>query len=107
MNAWASTHYILNQNFNSRPDVWGKAVDGVTYTLSSGTDFFVYQAGRGSGHNACWYYPTRDWSDDSTEYIVEFDFRTNVNANYKVSELALVDANSKVSGRMDTNGFLT
>ncbi|MBQ9641497.1 MAG: hypothetical protein IJV06_08045 [Bacteroidaceae bacterium] len=107
--AWAATHYILNETFNSQPNVWNKAVDGVTYVkyTEEGSDYYVYQTGRSSGHNAIWYAPTRDWNDDINEYTVEFDFKTSVNGSYLTSEIALYDANSSVSGRMDTNGFNT
>ena len=64
--------YYYQQDFNSQPSIWTVAVDGVSYAIKSGTDYYAYQNGRGSGHNAALTKPSWDYYSRVSSYQIEY-----------------------------------
>ena len=87
--------YFYQQDFDSQPSIWTVAVDGVSYAVKSGTDYYAYQNGRGSGHNAAYTKPSWNYYSGVTSYQVEFDYALKASTgSYYNSYIGLVDNNT-------------
>ena len=85
--------YYYQQDFNSQPSIWTVAVDGVSYAIKSGTDYYAYQNGRGSGHNAALTKPSWDYYSRVSSYQIEFDYALKA-STYNNSYIGLLDNNT-------------